>query len=137
METFWIIIVVAAVIGLLYGAGINQQREQAKAAYENSLSLLKENPTDAELRQTTLELGRAYSNLTRNGKGVALFDEVALMNDLNATAGGTIAVAEASVRQTPGRPVEERLAELASLRSKGFVDDDEFARRREDILRAL
>jgi len=83
MDSFWIILIGIVVIGLLVGLGKGQKAEEAKKVYGASLTALKLDPTNAELRQVTLELGRKYSNLTRNGKGVALFDEVALMNDLN------------------------------------------------------
>src|SRR4051812_19834649 len=94
MDTFWVIIIGVVAIGVLVGLGKNQKAEEAKKAYQGSLADLKSDPTNAGLRQATLALGRKYSNLTRNGKGVALFDEVALMNDLNAAAGGTIAIAQ-------------------------------------------
>jgi hypothetical protein len=52
---------------------------EAKANYQKSLQKLKNNPVDANLRGMTLELGRIYSNLTRNEAGLTAFDEMALM----------------------------------------------------------
>lgn len=146
MDTFWIILIGAVVIGLLIGIGKNQATEEAKKAYAASLTKLKSDPTNAGLRQSTLDLGRKYSNLTRNGKGVALFDEVALMNDLNAAAGGTMAIAQA-----PGMAprhvaagtasgtgsIEARLEQLSRLRDRGLIDDAEFKDRRAGILSDL
>jgi hypothetical protein len=143
METFWIILIGVVVIGLLAGLGKNQAAAEAKKAYEVSLTDLKSDPTNAELRQATLELGRKYSNLTRNGKGVALFDEVALMNDLNAAAGGTMAIAQpigramvhgAAAPDPSSGSVEARLEQLTRLKEKGLIDDTEFQERRASIL---
>lgn len=143
METFWIILIGAAGIGLLLGLRKNQAAQEAKTAYEASLAALKSDPTNAELRQATLELGRKYSNLTRNGKGVALFDEVALMNDLNAAAGGTMAIAQppgmpptsrSAGTTSDGNSVEARLERLSRLKEKGLIDDTEFQEKRASIL---
>lgn len=143
MDTFWIILIVALGVGLLVGLGKNQAAQEAKKAYEESLSSLKSDPTNAELRQATLEKGRKYSNLTRNGKGVALFDEVALMNDLNAAAGGTMAIAQspgpvvisrASATASGVESAEVRLDQLSRLKSKGLIDDAEFQEKRARIL---
>ena len=53
---------------------------EARATYQDSLTKLKADPTN--------------SNLTRNNKGVTVFDEVALANDINAACGGTTRLAE-------------------------------------------
>jgi hypothetical protein len=146
MDSFWIIIIGVVVIGLLAAMGKNQKAEEARKAYQASLADLKSDPTNAGLRQVTLELGRKYSNLTRNGKGVALFDEVALMNDLNAAAGGTMAIAnpsgpalvpKATGAVPGGGSVEARLEQLSRLKEKGLIDDVEFRDRRAHILGEL
>ena len=64
----------------------------ARTAYESSLELLRENPTDPELRSKTLELGRHYSNLTRNRLGVTTYDELALKNDIDAACAAAISM---------------------------------------------
>lgn len=146
MTSFWIIVGTIVVISLIAGLARSQASDEAKKAYQQSLLQLKADPTNASLRQTTLELGRRYSNLTRNGKGVALFDEVALMNDLNAAAGGTMALAQASgLSGAPGAAgpppaaatVEERLEQLARLKGKGLVTDAEYEKRRAAMLEEL
>ncbi|HKV11205.1 MAG TPA: SHOCT domain-containing protein [Thermoanaerobaculia bacterium] len=143
MDAFWVILIGAVVVGLLIGLGKNQAAQEAKKAYEDSLTALKFDPTNAGLRQATLELGRKYSNLTRNGKGVALFDEVALMNDLNAAAGGTMAIAQplglpvasrATASPSEGETVEDRLERLSRLKEKGLIDDAEYQEKRTSIL---
>jgi hypothetical protein len=105
----------------------------ARDAYHNSLIKLKANPTNADLRQTTLRLGRTYSNLTRNKKGVTIFDEVALSNDISAACAGATNIHENKVPK-PDQTIELRLQRLADLKAKGLIDDDEYAARRERIL---
>lgn len=129
-----ILFVVALII-----AGNSEAKKQAAAlaeardAYHNSLIKLKANPTSADLRQTTLALGRTYSNLTRNKKGVTVFDEVALMNDINAACAGATVISEK--KTTALKPsIEERLEKLAELKAKGLIDEQEYAARKQKIL---
>ncbi|HKO60027.1 MAG TPA: SHOCT domain-containing protein [Pyrinomonadaceae bacterium] len=129
-----IVILVIALIGYSVSNG-NKKRaealENARRAYHSSLERLKQNPTDANLRQTTLGLGRNYSNLTRNRKGVTVFDEVALMNDISAACAG-------ASRSGPGAPeplsIEARLTRLVELRNQGVIDETEYAEKRQRIL---
>ena len=82
--------------------------EEARLEYLSSLEALKHAPADPNLKGETLRLGRRYSNLTRERKGVALFDEVALMNDINAASAA--AMAQPSHFVPPKTtPVKERL----------------------------
>jgi hypothetical protein len=80
--------------------------------------------------EQALTLGRAYANLTRAHKGVTIYDEMAVMNDLNAATAGAVA----SPVQAPVGTVEERLAKLDDLRARSIISDVEFAERRQKIL---
>jgi len=111
---------------------------EGKQNYLDSLEKLKHDPTNANLRQRTLELGRRYSNLTRNQQGVTVFDEVALSNDIGAACAG----ASAAVRSTPLKnivasnksSVEERLTKLLELKSKGLITEQEYESKRTRVL---
>ncbi|HXH38775.1 MAG TPA: SHOCT domain-containing protein [Thermoanaerobaculia bacterium] len=107
---------------------------KARSIYHASLAQLKATPGSADLRQETLRLGRVYSNLTRNKKGVTVFDEVALMNDINAAAGGAQPNREGLPSGSAHLQIEERLRNLAALKSQGLLDEHEYAARREKIL---
>ena len=109
-------------------------QEEAKAAYEQSLIKLKSNPASADLRQRTLQLGRAYSSLTRSTQGVTVFDEVALMNDINAACGGVALSANSEPAAPPKASIEERLAKLGELRVQGLIEEEEYSARRSKIL---
>jgi type II secretory pathway pseudopilin PulG len=111
-----------------------EAQAEAKAAYEQSLIKLKSNPASADIRQRTLHLGRAYSSLTRSSQGVTVFDEVALMNDINAACGG-VALAANSESAAPAKAsIEERLARLGELRVQGLIDEEEYRTRKQKIL---
>lgn len=103
-----ILVVVAAII-----AAINHQNALAAAlaAYRNCLERLKADPNNPELRQEALQLGRAYSNLTRNKEGITVYDEVALKNDIDAACAGSV--------NLHNRSLEERLEKLQRLYSTG------------------
>ena len=116
-------------------AGKANCRPEAKVKYEESLAQLKLRPTDPNLKQETLALGREYSNLTRDRKGVTVYDEVALANDIGAAC----AAATAAVQPVSSFSVsaEARLAELMNLEAKGLVTKEEYQEQRQRILSAL
>jgi hypothetical protein len=130
---------VTFVVGLAIMAAQNEgkakQLREAEAAYRSGLAALKLSPTDADLQDSTLQRGRIYSNLTRNNKGVTMYDEVALMNDINAVCAG------AGVPQVPrdsGRkPIEERLANLLQLKERDLITAQEYEQRRAEIIKEL
>lgn len=118
---------VLAIVAGVYTA-IEQQRQLAAAlkAYQESLERLKSNPNNPEFRQLALQHGRVYSNLTRDKKGVTIYDEVALKNDIDAACAGAVSV--------HNRSIEDRLANLQKLHSAGHISDEEYLRRRQSIL---
>ena len=129
MESLAIIAVVVLVVVLIV-LGSRKHKESgleaARAAYMRSLSELKASPRNADLRQQTLGLGRRYAQVSRDSKALPVFDEAALMHDINAaTAAAAVAAAT---------PAEERLRALNELKAKGLIDDAEYARRRNEIL---
>jgi Short C-terminal domain len=134
-----LLLVVVVIVGLAIYSGIQKANalEAAKKAYLESLSQLKRTPTNADLKQHTLALGRTYSSLTRDKKGNTIFDEVALMNDINAACAAAAAHPHTSTQTTIGASPEERLRTLADLKTKGLIDDAEFARRRSEILSSI
>jgi hypothetical protein len=111
----------------------NKRLRDAFASYQQSLEILKQQPNNPELRQRALEWGRYYSNLTRENRGVTVYDEVALANDINAAcAGGDRAPAGSSVTET--RPIGERLDQLKDLFEKGVISEQEYSDRRSRLL---
>ena len=80
----------------------------AKKSYEESLSELTLAPTNPELKQRTLALGRTYSNLTRDQKGQTIFDEVALMNDINAACAAATSLRRAAHTLSSNRGSPQR-----------------------------
>jgi hypothetical protein len=147
-STWWCIIVPLVTIGAIFAIVKSQLDRQnaAKAAYHAVLERLRNDPTNADLRQETLSLGRAYSRFTRTKYGV-MFDEAALMNDINAATGGSYTVVGTSgslpahVNAAPSAvaqlPLQERLHRLDDLRAAGTLTDDEYQERRKKILDEL
>ena len=108
--------------------------EQAYQEYQAALATLRKEPHNNARRENALRLGRIYSGLARQDKRRTMFDEVALMNDINAiTANGTPSTP--TVSSTPSGPTpEQRLQQLSGLRDKGLVTDEEYQDRRKKIL---
>ena len=145
------IIIVVFVIAIAWGIFVANVKEKSRVAYQQCLARLKQDPTNANLRQQTLQLGRNYSALTRNGKGVALFDEVALMNDINAATAGAANIVNQQYQQpqyaqpqyqqpqqavmtAPQPTIEDRLARLDQLKGQGVITEDEYISKRQQIL---
>lgn len=137
MKGFVVLLIVIGVIALLIHSGSQsaKAKEAARQAYIQSLAKLKENPTNPNLKQNTLSLGRRYSAMTRDNKGNTLFDEVALMNDINAACAAAAASQSSSAsRSTEIQSVESRLRTLEDLKSKGLIGEAEAAKRRDQII---
>ena len=127
-----ILLIVVAIVIATYSSSANA-RNKARRAYDEALRRLKAHPSDPELREEALRLGRHYSNVTRNWRGVTIYDEVALSNDINAACAAASAprfVAPPSSTQ----PIEARLNRLQELKSQGLIDEHEYLERRRQIL---
>jgi len=85
-----LVITIAAGIGLAlwaYAASAiahDRKKRESWTRYQTSLRRLKADPTNASLRESALAFGRSYSQVTREEGKVALYDEVAIMNDIGA-----------------------------------------------------
>jgi hypothetical protein len=131
MEYLCLLFAVPLVIGVVLTLYQLSARSQAKQAYLESLERLKRDPQNPDLREQTLTLGRAYAHKAASG-----FDEVALMNDINAACAR--AVNKVAAEETAQKPsVEERLAKIDELRAKKLITEQEHQVRRKEILEEL
>jgi Tfp pilus assembly protein PilE len=128
MGWFILIIIVVIVIAII------SAQEKAKNAYQRSLNQLKRDPANSDLRQQTLALGRTYSNLMRNNKGNTIFDEVALMNDINAACAATHQMIGNHSQVASQESIEDRLTKLQNLKEKGLIDENDLARKKREIM---
>ncbi len=139
MGAAFLLMVVVFLIGLgimsVQADAKAKEIREAEARYRESLSSLKASPTDADLKEETLRKGRVYSNLNRNKQGVTMYDEVALLNDINAAcaAAGTLQPAEVE----PRKNIEDRLSYLQQLKERKLITDQEYEQRRAEILKEL
>ena len=132
------VIVVVGVVVAIYAYMQQQALTQAQSAYQQSLTWLKNDPINADLRERTLELGRAYSNLTLQKKGGTIFDEVDLMNDINAACATSAAnQPKLAPQQPPVRSMETRLEMLSELRKRNAVTEAEYEEKRREILNEI
>lgn len=130
----WVIIAVV-VIAIAIAVGKAQRKARAKKAYEGSLAKLKREPNDPDLRAKALQLGRHYSNLLRDSKGRTMFDEVAIMNDINAACAratlGHNSVGKVEVTNpmaVSGKSVGQEIEKLGQLLVAGVITGEEFER---------
>jgi hypothetical protein len=121
-------LIVFVIWGMAQGrAAARKELEQAYANYQWALDALKKDPTDPNKKQKALEVGRAYSTLTREQKLITIFDEIALGNDISAaTAGAT--------KATAGISVEQRIRALEDLRTKGLISDTKYIQKRQKLV---
>jgi hypothetical protein len=135
MAVFICFLVGVGVIWMLmcYDQEVKRQKIQsAKEDYDRSIERLRTAPATADLRQRALEYGREYSNLSRDSKGVAIFDEVAIHNDLSAACAAT-SVAVVSKPQS----TRDKLAELQELAHSGLISPTEFESMRAEVLQSF
>lgn len=133
----WMVILgFAAVIGWFTYVGYQRavSVDHAKAHYTDALARLKAQPTDPDLKLTALAAGRAYAAIARDDAGDPLFDEVSLMNDINAVCAGAASIDSAAVG---GSDVETRLRNLNSLKEGGLISDSEYEARRAAIIERI
>ncbi|QVW21925.1 hypothetical protein KJF94_18785 [Pseudomonas hormoni] len=133
----WVILVVVIAGVLLWAWAVGQNKKEALQAYLNSLANLKSDPRNPDLRQHTLALGRIYSNLMRDNKGQTVFDEVALMNDINAACAGALEFQSEKPAISAPNDIEARLEKLVSLKDRNLIDQNEYAARRREILESI
>lgn len=136
---FFILVIGFVIFAIASGIAQGKAQENARRAYQASLAALEADPGSAQLRQKTLALGRAYSNLTRDKKGVTLFDEVALMNDINAACGGTATNTESRspVVNTNTISIADRLAKLETLREQNLITAAEYESKRGQLINEI
>ena len=141
------IIVVAVLLFIWLGAWLTKltirdikklemDLNNARDEYFDSLAKLKNNPANPDLKQQTLAHGRVYSDLTRKKHGqdktITLYDEVALMNDINAACAGVNKTFNQST--VTSQSIEERIAKLSELKEKNLISEQEYNERRQKIL---
>lgn len=137
MEIFWVVVVIGAFVAAYVMTQKDKALQAAKEAYLKSLSDLKAAPTNADLKQQTLALGRVYSNLTRDRKGITVFEEVAVMNDINAACAAATAQSTSAPAPSVAANAEDRLRTLTDLKAKGLIDEMEYAKRKGEILSSI
>ncbi|MCP4415669.1 MAG: SHOCT domain-containing protein [Chloroflexi bacterium] len=126
-----LVVSVLIIIWIFYNGDQKRKRiREAKKNYEISLEQLKTAPDDANLRQKTLLLGREFARVAREGGKETLFDEMALMNDINAVAGG----APTKRIEERGKSASVRLEELQKMKDQGLISEDEYNAKRSTIL---
>jgi hypothetical protein len=138
-EMEWIILFAVVFFGVAIFSGYqkSKQQEDALRLYRASITALKSDPANANLRQNTLELGRHYSNLMRDKKGNTVFDEVALMNDINAACAAAHQFQASNTAAPSHGDIENRLSKLKNLKDKGLIDDADFEARKKEIMAQL
>lgn len=132
LTIFVVVIIVIFIIGVLNKTA---RLKAAETSYRDSLQKLKRDPNNPDLREMTLERGRKYSNMARDNKGHTIFDEMALMNDINAAcARATLGhnsvgkVEVTNVRQMGGKSASQEIEKLGKLFLGGIITAEEFER---------
>jgi hypothetical protein len=118
-----------------------KELNQKLKAYQDALSALRQDPTNASLHEQALQLGRIYSAATREGNIVTLFDETALANDIRAVTAHatqtTVPVVAPSSATTPATSIDERINALIKMKASGLITDAEFDQKRKELLDSI
>ena len=118
-----------------------KELNQKQKAYQDALSALRQDPTNASLHEQALQLGRIYSAATREGNIVTLFDETALANDIRAVTANatqtTIPVAALNSAAAPATSLDDRINALLKMKASGLITDAEFDQKRKELLDSI
>ena len=118
-----------------------KELNQKQKAYQDALSALRQDPTNASLHEQALLLGRIYSAATRTNKAVTLFDETALANDIRAVTANatqtTKPVSAPSSVAAPATSLDDRINTLLKMKASGLITDDEFDQKRKELLDSI
>lgn len=128
-----VIVVVGMLVVLGRGRAVRDQAVQREyTVYQQALGRLRAEPHRQELRQQALDAGRKYASVARQSGVVTAYDEVSILNDINAAAGPAAAIAAPAAQA-----IEERLQTLEGLRTRGVITEDEYAARRQALINEL
>lgn len=145
MAAFCIIVILIAVVVVFIAMNESDRKQEEikrlHAVYQQNLDLLRQSPTSSEYHENALESGRAYANATRDKKGVTLFDETALANDIRAVTANASKIGQSASEEpapsTLTHTLDERIAALQKLRAAGLISDEEFDQKRKAIIDSI
>lgn len=111
---------------------------QAGQVYEGCLAQLRLNPSDPDLRRQALDAGRVYAARKRYREGgrVTFYDETSIANEIDAASAAARSVDPHQAGDAP-LSIEERLERLVALREKNLISDEEYERKRAEIIAEL
>jgi hypothetical protein len=136
-----VLVAIAVVVLIVTTNQARVQDRKVKAAWEKywyALEELRESPDSSQEREATLHAGREFARLVREGGSETVFDEVALMNDINAIAGQQVfARSTERGQRADDLSIEERLVRLRKLAEAGQVTKEEYLERRKRVLDQL
>lgn len=108
---------------------LNEVREN----YFSALADLRRDPTNRHLREYTFVLGRIYSELTRSREEGAVYDEIALSNDIIAACAAPVSPSPPSSKLVAFEGQESadiRLQKLEGVPSLALIPEEESERMR-------
>ncbi len=149
---YLVLVVLAVGLAVVFAFEKQYRLVQTRQNYKAALAAVSADPDNNAKVTAALAAGRAYARAVRahsGHKGIGLFDEVALQNDLAARRGNratppppaapsllsapsTSAAAPAGSSSAADRT--EQLLKLAGLHEKGLLSKDEFEREKRRLL---
>lgn len=124
------IVMVIVVIYLIFKLPGIMDKLKLKENYDKALKNLAKEPTNISLRVEALNAGRAYYSNKRNDKKLTIYDEQAIQNDLAPYYTNS----NKSANSNEGNNVYKDIEELAKLKDKGILTEDEFNEKKRVLL---
>lgn len=149
---YLVFVVLAVGLAVVFAFADQYRLVQTRQNYKAALAALSADPDNNTKATAALQAGRAYARAVRahsGNKGIGLFDEVALQNDLAARRGNRattppssalspLSVPSTSTGASAGSSSAadrtEQLLKLAELHEKGLLSKDEFEREKRRLL---
>lgn len=105
-----------------------------KEAYYSELEILRTSKETLEQKEKVLKLGRDYYSWLRDDCILTQFDEISLQNDLSVSASKIYFDSENNNKESNNISTADEIEKLASLKEKGILTEEEFQKKKKEIL---
>lgn len=120
-------LIVSITIWVIWQSSKVDKAMPKKENYDDLLIQLRENPNNANIKEKVLMAGRDYYGTLRLDGRLTIYDEQAITNDISTAVGNGNPI-------EPQNNVYKDIEELAKLKDKGILTEEEFADKKQILL---
>lgn len=123
-------LIVSITIWVIWQSSKVDKAMPKKENYDDLLNQLRENPNNANLKERVLIAGRDYYGTLRLDGRLTIYDEQAITNDISTAVGNGSPI-------EPQNNVYKDIEQLANLKDKGILTEEEFNEKKRVLLEKI